>query len=243
MRERDVLQLLYADGGIGSVGAARVEDARGQREERAGAEGKDKETESGNCRVNVAVCLAVLKERLLHQLQLRPKGLMDRTTQQGSRVRRPLSARANWSLRPGFTPTFYGEIHTHVWSCSDGSLPSKPLMKASSVRPRRQQSEAFAVHRHRCHLQWQLGWAAEKMRGLWSWVILSKCLWFVCIYICEVSGGKWNTISVGKSSSQWAYAIHCTTNKYQQIVTSGANNPQSWFDPALCSKLLGQNCV
>lgn len=59
----------------------------------------DNETESGSCRVNVAVCWAAPEERILHQLQLRPKGLMDKTTQQGSRVRRPLSARTNWSLQ------------------------------------------------------------------------------------------------------------------------------------------------
>lgn len=98
-------------------------------------EATDKETESGSCSVNVAVCLAVSEERTLHQLQLRPKGLMDKTTQQGSRVRRPLSARANWSLRPEFTPTFYGEIHTHVWSCSalTGVFHQKALIKESSV--------------------------------------------------------------------------------------------------------------
>lgn len=79
-------------------------------------EERDKETESGSCRVNVAVCWAAPEERILHQLQLRPKGLMDRTTQQGSRVRRPLSARANWSLRPEFTPTL---LWRNTYTCMD----------------------------------------------------------------------------------------------------------------------------
>lgn len=95
---------------------------RGQHEERAdtqGTERRDKETESGSCGLNLAVCLAVPEEWVLHQLQLGRKGLMDKTAQQGSRVRRPLSARANWSVRTEFKPTFYGEIHTHVWSCFD----------------------------------------------------------------------------------------------------------------------------
>lgn len=75
-----------------------------------------KETESGSCRVNVAVCLAEPEERTLHQLQLRPKGLMGKTTQQGSRVRRPLSARANWSLRPELTPTF---LWRNTYTCME----------------------------------------------------------------------------------------------------------------------------
>lgn len=85
-----------------------------------------KETESGSCRVNVPVYLAEPEESTLHQLQLRPEGLMGRATRQGSRVRRPLSARANWSLRPGLTlQALCGETHPHAWSCSERSLPSK----------------------------------------------------------------------------------------------------------------------
>ena len=72
------------------------DDSGGQRERQAatwrgGIEERDKETENGSCRVNVAVCLAPPEERMLHQLQLRPKGLMDKAAQRGSRVRRPLS--------------------------------------------------------------------------------------------------------------------------------------------------------
>lgn len=75
-----------------------------------------KETESGSCRVNVPVCLAESEESTLHQLQLRPEGLMGRTTQQGSRVRRPLSARANWSLRPGLTPS---SLWRNTYTCME----------------------------------------------------------------------------------------------------------------------------
>lgn len=74
------------------------------------------ETESGSCGVNVAVCLAEPEERALHQLPLSPKGLMGKTTQQGSRVRRPHSARANWSLRPELTPTF---LWRNTYTCME----------------------------------------------------------------------------------------------------------------------------
>lgn len=75
-----------------------------------------KETESRSCRVNVAVCLAALEERTLHQLQLRPKRLMGKTAQQESRVRRPLSARANWSLWPELTPT---SLWRNTYTCME----------------------------------------------------------------------------------------------------------------------------
>lgn len=75
-----------------------------------------KETESWSCRVNVAVCLAALEERTLHQLQLRSKRLMGKTAQQESEVRRPLSARANWSLWPELTPTF---LWRNTYTCME----------------------------------------------------------------------------------------------------------------------------
>lgn len=75
-----------------------------------------KETESGSCRVNVPVCLAEPEESTLHQLQPRPEGLMGRTTRQGSRVRRPLSARANWSLWPGLTPS---SLWRNTYTCME----------------------------------------------------------------------------------------------------------------------------
>lgn len=75
-----------------------------------------KETESWSYRVNVAVCLAALEERTLHQLQLRPKRLMGKTAQQESRVRRPLSARANWSLWPELTPT---SLWRNTYTCME----------------------------------------------------------------------------------------------------------------------------
>lgn len=85
-----------------------------------------KETESGSCRVIVPVCLEEPEESTLHQLQLRPEGLMGRTTQQGSRVRRPLSARANWSLRPWVNAKLSVERHIHMHGAAlRGSLPSK----------------------------------------------------------------------------------------------------------------------
>lgn len=75
-----------------------------------------KETESGSCRVIVPACLEEPEESTLHQLQLRPEGLMGRTTQQGSRVRRPISARANWSLRPGLTPS---SLRRDTYTCME----------------------------------------------------------------------------------------------------------------------------
>lgn len=86
-----------------------------------------KETESGSRGVNVAVCLAEPEERMLHQLQLRPEGLMGKTTQQGSRVRRPLSARANWSLRPALTPTVQHFANIHMYGTAlTGVFHQKP---------------------------------------------------------------------------------------------------------------------
>lgn len=114
-----------------------IEGPRGQREERDDTretEQRGKETESGSYRVNVAVCLAEAEERVLHQLQLGSKGSMDKTTQQGSKVRRPLSARANWSLRPELTPTFlWRNTYTCMKRLSDRGLPSKAPIKEASV--------------------------------------------------------------------------------------------------------------
>lgn len=96
-----------------------AEDSRGHHKKRVdtlGSEDSHKETESGSRRVNAAVCLAAPQERMLHQLQLRPEGLMDKATQQGSRVRRPLCTRANWSLRPEFTPTF---LRRNTYTCME----------------------------------------------------------------------------------------------------------------------------
>lgn len=113
-----------------------IQALRGQIEKQAdmqGSEEQDKVTESGSCRVNVAVCLAAPEERMLHQLQLSPKGLIGirlhgRSQGSGGHSQPGLIGHCDQSLRQ----PFYGEIHTHVWSCSDGSLPSKTLIKKAS---------------------------------------------------------------------------------------------------------------
>lgn len=93
-----------------------------------GTEGLDKGTESGSGRVNVAVCLAVPKEWVLHQLQLGPKGLMDETSQQGSGVRRPLSTRANWPQRTEFRPTGRPSMEKYI------HMYTAALIEASSIK-------------------------------------------------------------------------------------------------------------
>lgn len=124
-------------------------------EVKKGSELTPKETESGSCRVNVPVCLAEPEESALQQLQLRPEGSMGRTTQQGSRVRRPLSARANWSLRPGLTPTF---LWRNTYTCmellwEESSIKTPEIKEASVVLPDRveisQASIATISHLHR----------------------------------------------------------------------------------------------
>lgn len=105
-----------------------------------------KETESWSCRVNVAVCLAALEERALHQLQLRPKRLMGKTAQQESEVRRPLSARANWSLWPELTPT---SLWRNTYTCMER------LWQESSIKSPDQWSRRLLL------------WSRTSVRPLW----------------------------------------------------------------------------
>lgn len=124
-----------------------------------------KETESRSCGVNVAVCLAALEERTLHQLQLRPKRLMGKTAQQESEVRRPHSARANWSLWPELTPT---SLWRNTYTCME------QLWQESSIKhptddqggfccdPGHQSVLCGPASPPSSHLQWQLGRASQK---------------------------------------------------------------------------------
>lgn len=96
---------------------------RGQQEEQRRVTQRQKVEAA---RLNAAACLAASEEKALHQLQLSPQRVTDRTAQQGSGVTRPVNAWPNWSLGPGFTSTRLMEkILTHVWSCCDRSAPSK----------------------------------------------------------------------------------------------------------------------
>ncbi|CAG08961.1 unnamed protein product [Tetraodon nigroviridis] len=80
----------------------------GQEEERTDIQRNRKWKLQGEC--------AQPEESTLHQLQLRPEGLMGRATRQGSKVRRPLSARANWSLWPGLTPS---SLWRNTYTCME----------------------------------------------------------------------------------------------------------------------------
>ncbi|KAJ7995582.1 hypothetical protein DPEC_G00246080 [Dallia pectoralis] len=131
-----------------------------------GTEGRDKGTESGSGRVNVAACLAVPVEWVLHQLQLGPKGLMDKTAQQGSRVRRPLSTRANWPQRREFRHTGWPSVaeYIHMYTAAlidESSIKALDLSERMSFsvvllfsdRPGLEQSQPLSPHRPNYHLQ------------------------------------------------------------------------------------------
>lgn len=76
------------------MGSKPVAGLAGER-----TEGLHNGTENGSFRVNAAACLAGLREWVLHQLQLSPKGLTDKAAQQECGVRRALSTRPNWLHR------------------------------------------------------------------------------------------------------------------------------------------------
>lgn len=178
-----------------------------------GASLTPKETESRRYGVNVAVCLAEPEEKTLHQLQLRPKRLMGKATQQGPRVRRPLSARANWSLWPELTRTpLWRNTYTcmePLWQESSIKSPKwsrRPLLCSRTVMEISQAS--VAVHCHHSHLQWQLGRAREKIGGFWSQVIPVRSVQPVRIHLLQfhIKSEKVNVF--GKVRRQLLCFIH-----------------------------------
>lgn len=180
---------------------------------RRGAGLTPKETESRRRGVNVAVCLAEPEERTLHQLQLRPKRLMGKATQQGPRVRRPLSARANWSLWPELTPTpLWRNTYTCMellWQESSVKSPKwsrRPLLCSRTVMEISQAS--VAVHRHHSHLQWQLGRAQEKIGGFWSQVIPVRSVQPVRIHLSQFHIKSARVKVFGKVRRQLLHFIH-----------------------------------
>lgn len=98
---------------------------------------------------------------------------MDRTTQQGSKVRRPLSARANWSLQPELTPTsLWRNTYTCMkaqWQADQRRFCCASEQSWRSVRCLWQQSAAFNAHRYWLHLQWQRGYTRGERGSALIW--------------------------------------------------------------------------